>query len=57
VDNRRHPVICPATKSDISIDTEDPDAISVLVCHLPLGHDGDLHYDEVDDLSWKEGRP
>ena len=28
----------------------------VLACWLDAGHE-DLHYDEVDDVSWKRGRP
>ena len=27
-----------------------------LMCHLPgVGHE--LHYDEIDDVAWAEGRP
>jgi hypothetical protein len=29
----------------------------ILVCTLPPGHGGDLHYDEYDDVSWKAGAP
>ena len=27
-----------------------------MLCHLPEGHEG-LHYDDIDDISWKEGKP
>jgi hypothetical protein len=30
---------------------------ALLVCFLEAGHDGDLHYDEGDNVSWKIGKP
>jgi hypothetical protein len=27
-----------------------------MVCNLPAGHKG-LHYDTIDDISWKDGKP
>jgi hypothetical protein len=30
---------------------------ALLVCFLEAGHDGDLHYDKGDNVSWKIGKP
>lgn len=42
---------CQASRRDI-----DGHIDVMLVCFLPEGHDGP-HYDEADDLTWKDGKP
>jgi hypothetical protein len=31
-------------------------ADAFLACWLPAGHDGP-HYDQVDDITWRDGKP
>lgn len=40
-------------RASVMVDQDD----GTLVCTLPPGHDGDLHYDEYDNVSWKAGAP
>lgn len=39
---------------NIGTDVQPPDGL--LLCTLPIGHDG-AHYDGVDNVTWKVGKP
>jgi hypothetical protein len=44
-------------EAGVTVDVNFRGSGGMLFCSLPDDHGGEWHYDDVDDVSWKRGRP